>query len=228
MPRLPRIVIPGLPHHVTQRGNRRQRTFFEDADYSTYLDLMDRSCQAFSVHLVTYCLMPNHVHLIVVPNDEPASLARAIGSGHEAYSRYLNFKHDWRGYLWQGRFHSNVMDERYFLAAVRYVELNPVRAGLIEIPEAYPWSSVRAHLGFHSDPFLKPSLVLDTIPDWREFLTDSDEREKIRLHARTGRPLGSEEFVRSLERSTGLALLPKKPGRKRKIEPSNQVEMTIG
>ena len=131
MARLARLVIPGLPHHVTQRGNRRQQTFFNDGDYAAYLELMAEWCREEGVEIWGYCLMPNHVHLIAVPKTEDG-LRRAIGEAHRRYTRRINFREKWRGYLWQGRFASFIMDEPYLLAAARYVELNPVRAKLVD------------------------------------------------------------------------------------------------
>ena len=125
MARLARIVVPGMPHHITQRGNRRQQTFFNSDDYSVYIDLMAQWCREQGVRIWAYCLMPNHVHLVAVPSSE-GGLRRAIGEAHRRYTRRVNFREGWRGHLWQGRFASFVMDESYLLAAARYVELNPV------------------------------------------------------------------------------------------------------
>ena len=122
-----------MPHHVTQRGNRRQQTFFGEEDYQHYLELMAQFCRAEQVAIWAYCLMPNHVHLIVVPQSAE-SLRRAIGEAHRRYTRWINFREGWRGHLWQGRFASFVMDEDHLLTAARYVELNPVRAGLVQAP----------------------------------------------------------------------------------------------
>jgi putative transposase len=120
-----------MPHHVTQRGNRRQQTFFQEGDYAAYLELMAEWCGKEGVEIWGYCLMPNHAHLIAVPALE-AALRRAVGEAHRRYTRRINFREKWRGYLWQGRFASFVMDEPYLLAAAQYVELNPVRARLVE------------------------------------------------------------------------------------------------
>src|SRR5947209_4469298 len=114
MARLARVVVPGLPHHVTQRGNRRLQTFFSDEDYRAYLDLMAHWCTACRVEIWSYCLMPNHIHLIAVPDSENG-LRRAIGEAHRRYTRRVNFRQRWRGHLWQGRFASFVMDEPYLL-----------------------------------------------------------------------------------------------------------------
>ena len=124
MARLARVVVPGLPHHITQRGNRRQQTFFCDEDYEYYLELMGQWCTVHQVEIWAYCLMPNHVHLIAVPQS-PDGLRLAIGEVHRRYTRMVNFREGWRGHLWQGRFASFVLDEPYVLTAARYVELNP-------------------------------------------------------------------------------------------------------
>ena len=145
MARLARVVAPGLPHHITQRGNRRQQTFFCDEDYQSYVELMGQWCGVHEVEILAYCLMPNHVHLIAVPQSADG-LRRAIGEVHRRYTRMVNFREGWRGHLWQGRFASFVLDEPYLLTAARYIELNPVRAGLIETPSRYRWSSAAAHV----------------------------------------------------------------------------------
>jgi len=137
MARLARLVVPGMPHHVTQRGNRRQQTFFNEGDYAAYLELMAEGCRERGVEIWGYCLMPNHIHLIAVPSTEDG-LRWAIGAAHERYTRRINFRQQWRGYLWQGRFASFVMDEPYWVAAARYVELNPVRARLVASPSQWP------------------------------------------------------------------------------------------
>ena len=145
MPRIARAVAVGIPHHVTQRGNRRQPTFFCEDDYENYLSLIAEWCLRWGVDIWAYCLMPNHVHLIAVPSSEDG-LRRAIGEAHRRYTRAVNFREGWRGHLWQGRFSSHAMEERYLLTAVRYIELNPVRAALVQKPEEYRWSSAAAHL----------------------------------------------------------------------------------
>ena len=127
MARIARIVAPGYPHHITQRGNRRQRTFFNESDYSAYIDLMAEWCERCGVEIWGYCLMPNHTHLIARP-EKIDSLSSAIGEAHRRYSRMINFREGWRGYLWQGRFSSFVMDEAHLIASIRYIERNPVRA----------------------------------------------------------------------------------------------------
>jgi putative transposase len=158
--------------------------------------------------------MSNHVHLVVVPETE-SGLARAIGEAHRRYTRAVNFREGWRGYLWQGRFASCPMDERYLLAAVRYVELNPVRAGLVKRAWDYRWSSAAAHRSGVNDRLARVGPMLERVPDWTEFLsqrTGASELTRLRRHIRTGRPLGSEEFLMRVEQTTGRELRLMKPG----------------
>ena len=217
MARLSRTVIPGMPHHVTQRGNRRQNTFFEMSDYLLYTALMAESCDRYGVEVWAYCLMPNHAHLIAVPRS-PDALRKAVGEAHRRYTRQVNIRMGWQGYLWQGRFASFAMDERYTLAAARYVELNPVRAGLASSADAYPWSSARAHLLGRDDGLVRVGPLLTRVPEWATFLrqsTEADLSSELRRHETTGRPLGNEAFVQELERSLGRMLRPQKGGRPR-------------
>jgi putative transposase len=225
MARLARLVVPGMPHHVTQRGNRRQQTFFNDGDYAAYLELMGEWCREKGVEIWSYCLMPNHVHLIAVPSAEDG-LRRAIGSAHERYTRRINFREKWRGYLWQGRFASFVMDEPYLVAAARYVELNPVRAKLVPSPAAWPWSSARAHLSGRNDCLVKVAPLLAMIADWSAFLKSAvpeEELRDVRRHGRAGRPLGDETFLGRLEERVGHALRPQKRG----PEPEQQANYVV-
>ena len=216
MARIARIVAPGIPHHVTQRGVRRMETFFDDEDYEHYLSLMREWCSSSGLEVWAYCLMPNHVHLIVVPESEQ-SLARGIGEAHRRYTRYINLKKSWKGYLWQGRFSSFPMDENYLLAAARYIELNPVRAKMVVTPQSYRWSSAMAHLQGKDDGLVKVKPMLDRVNNWSELLTSSDQTpfDDVRLHERTGRPLGKECFVERLSSVLGRELGRKKPGPKR-------------
>ena len=218
MARMARVVVPGFPHHVTQRGNRSQRTFFRRDDYAAYLELMAEWCAECGVTVWAYCLMPNHVHLIVVP-DSPDGLRRAIGEAHRRYTRRVNFREGWRGHLWQERFASFPMDEAHLYAAGRYVERNPVRAGLAQAAELWPWSSAAAHLAGEDDRLVKVAALLDLVGDWREYLAPADgfgDYQVLRRHERTGRPLGDESFVARMERLTGRVLRRLKPGPKKK------------
>jgi len=216
MPRIARVVGPGLPHHVTQRGNRRQTTFFTEDDYRAYLDLLGDWCSRHNVLIWSYCLMSNHVHLIVVPQSVDG-LKSAISETHRRYTRRINFRMGWRGHLWQGRFSSCPLDGAYLLAAVRYVEGNPLKAGIVKSAEEYPWSSARHYLGIHSDPLIQQSPLLDMVDDWKAFLGDDlDEKRKAEFQSaeRTGRPLGSLDFVQKLEKMLSRDLRKHKPGPK--------------
>ena len=217
MARLARVVIPGMPHHITQRGNRRQTTFFCEEDYAAYITLMGQWCRELGVEIWAYCLMPNHVHLIATPKTADG-LRRAIGEAHRRYSRRVNFREDWRGHFWQGRFASFVMDEPYLLAVARYVELNPVRAGLVVAPSDYRWSSARAHLKGKDDGLVTVSPLLEIGGKWRRLLTSAATEEEIarfRQHERTGRVLGDDDFQKRLEKNLGRVLRRQKPGPKR-------------
>lgn len=218
MARIARVIASGIPHHITQRGNRRMQTFFSDDDYRVYLALLAEWCKKSSVEIWAYCLMPNHVHLIAVPECED-SLRRGIGEAHRRYSRMINFRENWRGHLWQGRFASFPMDESYLLAAARYVEMNPVVAGLATDAAAWPWSSAQAHLAATDDELVTVAPLLEMAGDWRLFLASADDEEQvseIRKHERTGRPLGTESFVDRLEISLSRLLKRCKPGPKGK------------
>ena len=145
MARLARVILPGYPHHITQRGNRRQDVFFKESDFEYYLALLKEWCAQEHIEIWSYCLMTNHVHLIVRP-ESTSNLGKAIGETHRRYTRMVNFRENWKGYLWQGRFASYPMDERWLLQAAAYVELNPVKAGMVNNAWDYKWSSVHTHL----------------------------------------------------------------------------------
>ncbi len=214
MARLARVVVPGIPHHVTQRGVRRMRVFFHDGDYRAYLDTLAGRARRHSLKVWAYCLMPNHVHLLAVPSS-PVGLARPIGEAHRRYAVGINRRQGWTGHLWQERLASFPMDEAHLLAATRYVLMNPVRAGLVRQAIDWPHSSARAHLLGRPDPLvdrvglgvgseiLEPLLQLDA-PD--------AETESLRRHSSTGRPLGSESFVSELEGCLGRRLRRRLPG----------------
>jgi putative transposase len=218
MARIARVVVPKLPHHIVQRGNRRQKVFFTETDYDAYLSLAAEWCREFKVEIWAYCLMPNHVHLIAVPAHAD-SLARAIGEVHRRYTRMINFREKWRGFLWQGRFASYPMEERYLYAAARYIEMNPVHAGLAQNPEDYPWSSARAHLSGQDDKLIKAQSLLGMVEDWNLYLhekEDATDLDLIRKHERTGRPLGGKKFIRRIESKLGRILRLSQPGPKPK------------
>ena len=218
MARLARVVVAGMTHHVTQRGNRRQQVLFGEEDYLAYGALLAAGCKAAGVEVWGYCLMPNHVHLILVPSTTDG-LRVALGEAHRRYTRRVNFREGWRGYLWQGRFASVAMDEPHLHAAARYVELNPVHARLAARPEDWRWSSARAHLAGRDDGLVKVAPLLAGEPDWAAFLARGladDEGEALRAGERTGRPPGSPAFIAGLEQRLGRTLGRRKPGRKPK------------
>lgn len=200
MARMARIVAPGLPHHVVQRGNRRQDVFFGEEDRKGYLRILQEQTQNYQVKVWAYCLMSNHIHLIVVP-DKVEDLAMAIGETHKKYTRMVNFREGWRGYLWEGRFKSFVLDEKHVYAAVRYVERNPVRAGIAARAEDYRWSSALAHVQRRGHPLLGDFYLLEEIDDWSEYLRQEEEQEDLKLlrrHGSVGRPPGRPEFLRKI------------------------------
>lgn len=175
---------------------------------------MREQCDRFDVDIWAWCLMPNHSHLIAVPKTEDG-LRRALGEAHRRYTLEINQREGWQGHLWQGRFFSAPMDERYTLAAARYIELNPVRAGIVERPEDYPWSSARAHLAGRDDALVRAAPLLAMVPDWARFLGTAlpdEEMTALRAHLSTGRPLGSDAFVDELEIRLDRPLRPQKPG----------------
>jgi putative transposase len=215
MARIARVVIPNYPHHVTQRGSRRQKTFFCVGDYEMYIDLLSQSKRDAGVAIWAYCLMPNHVHLVVIPEHKD-SLAKLFRSVHRKYTRFINYRQGWQGHLWQERFRSSPMDEQHLNATVRYVELNPVRASLCEHPSGWKWSSVHAHLSAKNDKITEVAPMLERFGNWSKYLADDSfdtYHDKIRSHGRTGRPAGSANFLIRLEKEFGLQLQKGKPGR---------------
>lgn len=228
-----RVVAPGCWHHITQRGNRRQTVFFSDADRTTYLSLLRAQCRRTEVRIAGYCLMSNHVHLIAIPPAGKA-LAAALGRTHADYARWVNLQRGEIGHLWQNRFYSCPLDTQHQWEALRYVELNPVRAGLARDAVEWPWSSATAHAG-GSDR----ADILDTSDWgsmwtsalWREALDrgveDAALLERIRESTRTGRPAAGEEFIRQLEASVQRVLRPQKRGPKRRSAASGE-QMAFG
>lgn len=219
MARIARVVAPGFPHHITQRGNRRQQTFFSDEDYQAYLELMSEWCGKYDVAIWAYCLIPNHVHLIAVP-ERKESLNPAVAEAHKRYSRRINFREGRRGHLWQGRFASFIMEETYLFACTKYVELNPVRADLVKKPEAWRWSSAKAHIDKKDDMLVTVAPLQKIVGiSWKKFLGDDateQEMEILRKHERTGRPLGNISFIEKLESLLDRTLKPLKPGPEKK------------
>jgi putative transposase len=218
MPRLARTIAVGCAHHVTQRGNNRQDVFLVDDDRRVYLEMLREQASRCGLEVLGYCLMTNHVHLVAIPHAED-SLAQGIGRTHFRYSQYVNRRHRRSGHLWQGRFYSCPLDERHLWLALKYIELNPVRARLCRRAWRYEWSSAAAH----TDESAKSDLL--NLPCWykqfsaeawrkelAEGLTD-EEVVRLRLRTRTGRPLGSDRFLSKLETRLGRRLRPLPVGR---------------
>ncbi|MFZ3116458.1 MAG: transposase [Syntrophales bacterium] len=211
MTRISRIVAIGYPHHVTQRGVRSMDIFHSDDDRRSYLQSVKEETDRFEVEILSWCLMSNHVHFIAIPQHE-SSLAKGFGEAHKRYTRMKNFSDCARGYLFQGRFSSCVLDERHLVAAVRYVEFNPVRAGIARIAWDYPWSSASFHVGdVDADVLVRDRTLLGLIDDWRVYLGNDQDvpAEKIRKATRTGRPAGDRDLIATLERLTGRTLCTK-------------------
>lgn len=229
MARLPRFVLPGHPHHVTQRGNRREKTFFEDGDYALYLDLLAAAARRTGVEIWSYCLMPNHVHIIAVPQDEDG-LARTFSQLHRSYTGYINARMRVTGHLWQGRFGSVAMDEAHLVAALRYVALNPVRAHLVNRAEDWLWSSTRALLCGQDDHVVTVAPALHRVGDFASFLgEDFDETSTylpLRKAETIGRPVGSSDWIAEMEAATGLKLAAAKRGRKPKASGSRELSQS--
>ena len=211
------MVLPGIPHHVTQRGNRRERTFFEDGDYALYLDLLADGAERAGVEIWAYCLMPNHVHLIAVPRDGDG-LRRCFRFVHRHYTGYINARMRVTGHLWQGRFSSIAMDEAHFVTALRYVALNPVRARLVDRAQDWRWSSAAAHCRGGDDHVVKVAPALEGVGDFATFLGEGFDEAltyaALRKAEKVGRPIGSPQWLADMEARSGLRLRPQKRGPK--------------
>ncbi len=216
MPRISRAIAVGYPHHITQRGNYRQTVFNEAKDYAHYLELLVLYARRHDFQIWAYCLMPNHVHIVGVPGAED-SLSSVFRTVHMMYSQYFNHKANAVGHLWQGRYYSCALDERHAYAAVRYVELNPVRAGLVASAEDYPWSSAKSHVNRVADRVLSGvSFLDDRVSDWRAYLQETPDAEvqaRLLKSTRTGRPCGEKDFVAKLEEKLGRRFVTLPPGR---------------
>lgn len=214
MARLARAVFPGLPHHVTQRGNGRAQTFFDESDYAAYRELLREHCAAANVAVWAWCLMPNHVHLILVPDDSDG-LRRALSRVHRTYAGLINARLRRSGHFWQGRFGCVAMDEPHLLAAFRYVALNPVRAGLVGRARDWRWSSASAQLGLGGDGITAVDATRERIADFSALLAEAENEEatmRLRRAETIGRPVGSADFVERLESGYDRRLRPAKRG----------------
>jgi len=216
MSRLARFIIPGVPHHVTQRGNGRQRTFFGDADYALYRDLLKEQCAKAGVSVWSWVLMPNHAHLILSPSHTDGIRA-ALSRVHRIYAGHIHAREKRTGHFWQGRFGCVAMDEAHLMAAIPYVALNPVRARLVQHAEEWRWSSVHAHLDpRRGDGLTDTGPVRARIDDFAALLrAGEDEAASMALRrAETiGRPLGDGAFLDRVKAALGRNPEPRKRGR---------------
>jgi putative transposase len=228
MPRLPRTVFAGIPHHITQRGNRRDDVFFTIDDREAYLLWLKEYSVKSKVEVLAYCLMTNHVHLVAVPETRDG-LQRMLKPLNMRYAQRINRAQNWKGHVWQGRFFSSPLDEDYLWAAVRYVECNPVRAGMAERAENYQWSSAAAHCGNRSDAVLDLksawSKQFAAVEDWSAWLSETDDIEKVRIlrqNSEKGLPCGNPDFIQRLGLMVGHLLEFRPQGRPRKHEVGNK------
>ena len=219
MPRQARTVFAGVPHHITQRGNRREDVFHSDEDREVYLNWLSEYSQKHQVQILAYCLMTNHIHLIALPKTE-TGLQSVLKPLHMRYAQRLNRQHGWQGHVWQGRYFSSALDEHYLWNAIRYVERNPVRAKIVKRAENYPWSSAAAHCGLQNDKLLTVrgywKTQFESVGDWSSWLREGDaeaELEVIRRNIEKGLPCGSERFIRKLEKQIGRVLQYRPMGR---------------
>lgn len=222
MPRQSRHVSAGIPHHITQRGNRREDVFFTEEDRQAYLNWLSDYAQKYDVEILAYCLMTNHIHIVAVPSTEEG-LQQVFKPLHMRYAQRVNRARGWKGHVWQGRYFSAPLDEAYLWAAIRYVERNPVRAKLVRKAENYLWSSAAAHCGLKEDKLLTTKSTwrkeFESIGDWSSWLAEGDEPEELevlRRNVERGLPCGSEKFIEKLEKMTGRVLRFRSQGRPRK------------
>ena len=218
MSRVARVVVPGIPHHITQRGNRHADIFETDDDRLFYLRVLRKYADKHGLSIWAYCLMTNHIHLVAVPKQR-LSLGNTCRDAHTVYAMRFNRQTEMTGHVWQGRFYSCPLDESHLWAAVRYVERNPVRAGMVEQAADYKWSSAHARCTGAADPLLADNFPpFGVIENWSEWLAveTASETEAVRTATRTGRPCGSFDFVETLEGMLKRRLRPSKRGRKRR------------
>jgi putative transposase len=204
---------------VYQRGVRKEPLFHEDRDFLVYVRALKEGCTEHDLSIRTYTMMTNHIHLVVVPEDEQ-SLSRALHLAHTDYTQYFNAKYGFRGHAWEGRPNVCALDEPHMWNTIRYVERNPVRAGMVERAEDYLWSSAAAHCGLRDDILLDPEFpppgIVENWSEWLQIGHTDEDRRAIRLHTFSGSPWCAPEFLIQLERLAGRPLRPRRPGRPRK------------
>lgn len=222
MPRQARVVFPNIPHHIIQRGNRREDVFFSDDDRKQYLEWLKEYCKEQKVEILAYCLMTNHIHLIAVPTTEDG-LQKVLKPLHMRYAQKINRERGWKGHFWQGRYFSSPLDGEYLLFTTRYIERNPIRVKKVRKAENYKWSSARGHCGTAQDDILTTKMKwlnkYEGIDNWSQWLSIKEEKEKtdlIRRNTEKGIPTGSGRFIRRLEKLAGRVLEYRPIGRPRK------------
>lgn len=217
MPRIARAVAAGFPHHIIQRGNNKEKVFFEEEDRQKYLELLKKYSDKWECPILAYCLMNNHVHLLARPKCEE-SLYKMMQGITLCYTQHINRKYERTGRLWESRYHSCIVDrEHYLWAAARYIEQNPKRAKMVKKEEEYPYSSAKAHIEGKWDDILGEELFNDKQrKDYIAFIRESiteDEMQRLKSATRTGRPFGDEGFIKKMERKLNKRLILQKPGR---------------
>jgi len=223
MSRIARVIYRKYPHHVTLRGNYRQDVFRDDADKEKYAEYLNEYATKYKLPIISYCLMSNHIHFIVVPMRDD-SLAKTFNMMHMRYSQYFNKEYGLcSGHLWQGRFYSCVLDEPHLLAAVRYAERNPVRAGLVEKPWLWEWSSCTSHVGENNDVYIDCQDVAKYIDlsakEWKNYVDDQDNEffmNDLKRYTAAGYPYGSPTFIGKVEKVFGKKLTLLSRGRPKK------------
>ena len=217
MPRPARFVVPDVPHHIVQRGNRRQAIFFDDADRRAYLRLLAAACARHGTACLAWCLMDNHVHLLILVPRDMDGLRAPLASVHTAYSQRVNRAHGLGGHLFQGRYASYPMDDAHLMVAARYIENNPVAAKMVARAEDWPWSSARAHLGLADDGLTDAARLGAHVPNWRAMLARgleaADDDERIARALRSGRPTGDPAWLKALSERCGIITAPPRRGR---------------
>jgi putative transposase len=221
MPRTARLYLLNYPHHVTQRGVNKEQIFFDDEDYHVMLKYLKEASEKTSTEIWAYCLMPNHIHLLLVPTIEEG-LGRCLHHSTFRYAQYFNKRYERTGRLWQNRYYSSIVEaETYLWAVARYIETNPLRSGLVRSPDEWRWSSASFHLNGTPDELIKKAS--DWLPEgfkerYREFLLDKADNTFIRKATLSCRPIGTEGFTSNLEALLNVSLKPRKRGRPRKCK----------
>ncbi|TGD76213.1 transposase [Mangrovimicrobium sediminis] len=215
MPRKPRMFLPGHPAHLVQRGHNRQPVFFAEEDYLAYQSFLSQAIERYDCALHAYVLMTNHVHLLMTPSSE-TGISQALQYTGQRYVPYINKKYERSGTLWEGRFRASIIDSNtYLLACYRYIEMNPVRAGMVTAPEAYRWSSYACNAGTGEDPLVTPHSRYAALGTTRDECTrnyrrlfkaadDGNELQLIREHTRSGTPMGDDKFRDEIENTLSV------------------------